>query len=94
MARDEHDGQGGVAGDQLFLEFQAAHAGHAHVGDQHADLAGVVVFQEGFTAGIGANAIAIGFQQPAQRIADRFVVVNYEYRARQVGRVHACNSSD
>ncbi|MCY1561894.1 hypothetical protein D9M68_992120 [compost metagenome] len=62
VAGDEHDGQRGIAGDQLFLQFQAAHAGHAHVEDQHADLAGVVVFQERFAAGVGANAVAVGFQ--------------------------------
>src|SRR5690606_40193573 len=65
--------------------------GHADVDDQHADLFGVVGLEEFLGATEGPNAIAVGFKQPAQRIAYGLVVVHNENRARCLGVRHACS---
>src|SRR5690554_3687839 len=89
MAGDEHDGQGGLAGDQRFLQFKAAHAGHANVDDEYADLFGVVGLQEFFRAAEALDAVAVCFEQPAQGVTYRFVIIDNVNRARGLGGRHA-----
>ena len=48
VAGDDGHGQGRVAFGQFVLQFQAAHAVHAHVSQQAGYFSGVVTFEKGF----------------------------------------------
>src|SRR5690606_34195752 len=91
VARNEHHRDGRLASHQCLLQLQAGHARHTHVGNQHADDIRVVAFEEFFRAIEGYDLIAIGFEEPAQRIAHRFVIVYDIYNAAWV--IHTVNSS-
>jgi hypothetical protein len=76
VAGDEDDGQGGSAFNQAVLQLQAGHAAHADVHDQAGDFARVVTAQKGFGRIETADPVVLAFQQPLQRIAHGFVVID------------------
>src|SRR5690606_24161562 len=92
VSGDEHDGDGRVALDELFLQFQPAHARLADVDEQYADAVGVVALQELFGAADVLDAVAVGFEQPAKGIAYGFIVIDDVDQAWCLGNGHACNS--
>src|SRR5690625_3392160 len=92
MTGDEYGGQWCLAFDQNFLEFKTAHAGHADIHNEHAHLLRVVGFQKLFGAGIAFYAVAVGLEQPSQRIADGFVIVHNVNRTLSLGCSHASYS--
>ncbi len=78
VTRDHDGGQLGAALDQLGLEIESAHSGHAHVEYQTAGLRGLVLAQELRRRRVGSHGEADGFEQPSQRVAHRAVVVDDE----------------
>ena len=64
--------------DQLGLEIESAHSGHADVEHQTAGLRGLVLAQELRRRRVGSHGEADGFEQPSQRVAHRAIVVDDE----------------
>jgi hypothetical protein len=76
VAGDEDDREGCLAGDQFLLQFEPAHARHAHVEDRHGDGGRVVAGEEFLGALEPEDPVAARFEQPLQRVAHRVVIVD------------------
>jgi hypothetical protein len=76
VAGDEDDGQRALALEQAVLQFQAAHAVHADVGDQAGHFTRVEAGEEGLRRVEALDAIVLAFEQPLQGISHRFVVID------------------
>ena len=62
MTRDENDRNVGSACQQMFLHFQAAHAAHAYIKQQHGDFTRIIFGDEALAAVVKLNAIVACFQ--------------------------------
>ena len=69
-------GNGERALEQLVLQLEAAHAVHADVGDQAGDLARIEAGEERLGRVEALDAVVLALEQPLQRIAHGFVVVD------------------
>jgi hypothetical protein len=76
VAGDEHDGQRALALEQAVLQFEAAHAVHADVGDQAGHLARVEARQERLGRVEALDAVVLAFQQPLQGVTHGLVVID------------------
>ena len=76
MAGDEGHRQRRAALEQAVLQLEAAHAVHADVGDQAGHFARVEARQERLGRVEALDAVVLALEQPLQRIAHRFVVVD------------------
>ena len=89
MAGDERDRQRRTALEQAVLQLEAAHPVHPDVGDQAGDLARIEARQERLGRVEALDAVVLAFEQPLQRIAHRFVVVDDIDRAFFRDQAHA-----
>ena len=69
-------GSGDLRSDQAVLQLQPGHAAHADVDDQAGHFARVVAAQKGFGRVEAAHPVVLAFEQPLQRVAHAFVVIN------------------
>ena len=81
MASDEDNGQRRAALQQAVLKLQPGHATHADVDNQAGYLTRVVAAQKRFSRLEAAHAVVFALQQPLERIADSFVIVDNINRA-------------
>ena len=80
--REEHDGQGRAAAQQLLLQLEPRHAGHQHVEQQHARAGEVAVVEQRLARREGLDLESRGLEQAMQRGAHRIVVVHDEHARR------------
>src|SRR5687768_18320331 len=82
VAGDENDRERRAATVELLLKLESGDPGHAHVEDKARGVTGAVRRKESLGARERGNAVTRRFEEPAQRIAHRVVVVDDGDRAR------------
>ena len=83
--------------DQLLLQLEPAHSGHAYVENGNGDRGRIVLRQKLFRAGKSDHSIAAGLEQPLHRIAYSVVVIDdvhdtHRFRAFAHSLVHSTSS--
>ena len=76
VARDEDDGQLGLAGQKVFLHFKTTHARHAHVKHENRNGLRVVLGDEALAAVVELDAVVARLEEPLQGVADGVVIVD------------------
>ena len=66
---------------ELFLQYEAAHFGQAHIEDQAAGTFWLEGIQKCLPGGIALRTQTYGFDQLLDRVAHRGIVINDEYRS-------------
>ena len=83
VARDEDDGQLGLAGQKVFLHFKTTHARHAHVKHENRNGLRVVLGDEALAAVVELDAVVARLEEPLQGVADGVVIVDDIDRAQR-----------
>ena len=87
VGRENDDRKVCLAGNEVFLDFQSAHAAHAHIKQQHGNGLRIVLCDKAFAAVENLHLVVAGFQKPAHGIADGLIVVDNVNSAQRLLRL-------